>query len=128
MPAHARPQIAPDRHWYVSAYVRAVKRTVAVAVLAYVCLHYNTQSMRAMAIEQARDRFTTIPIWKYPAVGAIARDLIESWVPFSPTAPGLVQMSEYLANVFFGPIGGVLGLVGLLTVTVHRWVGRRRSR
>jgi|GEM_PF-6494390 len=128
MPAHARPQIAPDRHWYVSAYARAVKRAVAVAFLAFLCLDYSTQGMRSMAIEQAQSRFTTIPFWRDPAVGAIARDLLEGWLPFSPIAPGVVQLSEHLTNVFLGPIGVVLAVAGLFTVVVHVVIRRRRGR
>jgi len=128
MRTHARPQIEPDRQWYVSAYYRAVKRAVAVAVFAFLCLQDSTQSVRAMAIEQARGRFATIPFWKDQAVWAIARDLLESWVPFSLTAPGVVQLSEYLANVFLGPIGVTLAVAGLLTAIVHIGVRRRRVR
>jgi len=120
MPASARPQIEPDRHWYVSAYGRALKRVVAAVLLTFVCFSVSGGAEKSWARVTGYSPFTR------PHLSTGYDQTLNGLLPFRAVEPVYVQFADYVVSVVQSPVIAVIGLAGLVTLTFHLEMSLRR--
>lgn len=123
MRVHLRPQIEPDRHWYASAYLRAVKRTVAAVVLTFWLLQESLPEL--IRVVNLSVTGTEVLPMRDPDPRVVA--LVFDAVPYSLDGPYYVRLVEYAAGVFQGIVGTLLVAAGLIALLCHLVVSFRRQ-
>lgn len=123
MPAHARPQIEPDRYWYLSAYGRALKRIVAAVVLTFACFRYSEGAAYVWYSVTGHHPFHQ-PLYTDQPVDQTLNGIL----PFRVLEPVYVQFGDYVGSVAQSPVTVVLVLAGLFTLVFHIWISLRRRR